>query len=99
MRLPEIKNIFNKMNKEIKELRSQSKELEPIVRIGKNGLTEGMLKQLYRLLEQKAMIKIKLLKSSFVGNEKEQFIEELVMKTQSQLVDSIGNVVVIYKKP
>ena len=87
------------MKKEIKELRSRSKKLEPIVRIGKNGLTEGMLKQLYRLLEQRAMIKIKLLKSSFVGDEKDKFIEELVMKTQSQLVDSIGNVVVLYKKP
>jgi len=87
------------MNKEIKELRTQSKKLEPIVRIGKNGLTAGMLKQLYMLLEQKALIKIKLLKSSFAGNEKKEFIEELVMKTQSQLVDSIGNVVVLYKKP
>jgi RNA-binding protein len=87
------------MKKEIKELRSQAKKLEPIVRIGKNGLTEGMLKQLYGLLEHKVLIKVKLLKSSFVGNEKEKFIEELVMKTQSQLVDSIGNVVVLYKKP
>ena len=87
------------MQKEIKELRAQSKELEPIVRIGKNGLTAGMLAQLHRLLDQKYMIKIKLLKSSFIGNEKKEFIEELVMKTQSQLVDSIGNVVVLYKKP
>ena len=87
------------MKKEIKLLRSQSKELEPCARIGKNGLNPGMLKQLYQLLEKRAMIKVKLLKSSFVGNEKKKFIEELVMKTQSQLVDSIGNVVVLYKKP
>ena len=85
------------MKKEIKELRSQGKKLAPLARIGKNGLTMGVVKQIDALLEERNLVKIKLLKSSMTQKDKEKFIEEIVMKTRSQLVDSVGNVIVLYR--
>ena len=85
------------MKKEIKLLRSQARKLEPVARIGKNGLTEGAIKEIDKILEKRNLIKIKLLMPSYIGRDKKGIVKELVMKTRSQLVDSVGSVVVIYR--
>ncbi|HLG23344.1 MAG TPA: YhbY family RNA-binding protein [Candidatus Nanoarchaeia archaeon] len=84
--------------KEKIELRKQSKKLSPIINIGKSGLTANVVLSLDRLLKQRNLIKIRLLRAFFTGKNKEELIQELVQKTQSQLIDSVGNIVVIYKK-
>ena len=78
-------------------LRSRAKRLNPIVRIGKNGLNENTVKEIEKILVKRGLIKIKLLKPSFKPGEKELLIENLVKLTNSQLIDSVGNIVVIYK--
>ncbi len=83
-----------KMN--VKELRLQAKTLEPIIRIGKNGLTERVVEEVKKLVRRRRLIKVKLLKS-VLGNKKE-VIEELVDKTNVQLIDAVGFVVVLARK-
>ena len=85
------------MKKEIKELRSLARKLEPVIRIGKNDLSERAISEIDKAMEKRGLIKIKLLKSSFLGRDRKEFVKELVMKTRSQLVGSIGSVVVIYR--
>ena len=75
---------------------TQAKKLEPAVRIGKSGLTEGILTEISKLLDSKSLIKIKLLRTSF--NDRKKFVEDLVLKTRSELIESVGNVVVLYRK-
>ena len=79
-------------------LRKQSKKLDSVINIGKSGLTANVIMDLDRLLNQRKLIKIKLLRAFFTGRNKEELIQELVQKTQSELIDSVGNVVVIYRK-
>ena len=79
-------------------LRSRAKTLEPIVRIGKSGLSESMLEEINKNLIKRKLIKIKLLKSSFDKKEKKDLINSIVEKTKSELIESVGNVAVIYKK-
>ena len=83
--------------KEIKELRARAKRLEPAVRIGKNGLTENTLKEIDKVLVTRHLVKIKMLKTAFEKGEKEKIISDIIMNTGSQLIESIGNVVVIYR--
>ena len=79
-------------------LRAKAKKLEPILRVGKQGLTENIIKEINKLIKKKNLIKIKFLKSSFDGKDKKQLIQELINKTNSELIESVGNVVVLCKK-
>jgi RNA-binding protein len=83
--------------KEIKELRAMAKSMEPSVRIGKNGITENTIKEIDKILVKRHLIKIKLLNSSLEKNEKEKLINDIVMATESKLIESVGNVFVIYR--
>ena len=79
-------------------LRSRAKKLKPSLRIGKSGLTDGVAKEIVLLLKNKKLVKIKLLASSVEGNDKKSFAEKIASKTQSELVESVGNVVVLHRK-
>lgn len=80
------------------DLKKRGKLLQPILQIGKNGLSEGTLALIDRELEQKELIKIKILKSSTEETNKKEIAKEISQKTQSQIIEQIGNVVVIYRK-
>lgn len=83
---------------EIKELKKKSKLLEPVIRIGKNGLSEESISEINKLLKKKKLIKIKFLKSFIEGHDKKKEAAELCEKTGAELIDRIGFVVVIYKR-
>ncbi len=71
-----------------------SNSIEPIIRIGKNGLTENILIAVNELLDNKELIKIK-----FIGfkDEKQELAREISLKTASFLVRVIGNIAIFYK--
>jgi len=82
----------------IKEMKAKSMAMEPMVRIGKSGISESVIDEIKKQLEKDGMIKIKMLKS-FVGTkDRKEVVKEIVEKTNSQLVHSIGFIVVIAKK-
>lgn len=83
---------------DIIRLRAKAKSLEPLIRIGKNGLTEGMIKEIRLMLSKKRMIKIKLLKAFIAGKDKKQLAEEIAENTDSILVEQIGNIITLNKK-
>ena len=76
-------------------LRAKAKTLEPVVRIGKSGLTENIVKEINKNLSKRKLIKIKLLRPSY--EDKRKFIDSIVQATRSELIESVGNVVVLYK--
>jgi RNA-binding protein len=84
--------------KQIKELRASAKTLEPVLRIGKNGITDSLIVELKKHLKKKKLIKIKILKSARGMADKKAFVNEIAQKTESELVELIGYVFVLYKK-
>jgi|TARA_B100002003_G_scaffold205896_1_gene199481 RNA-binding protein len=83
------------MNKKILE---QAKLLEPIVRIGKNGLTDSMVKELKLHLKKRKLIKVKLLRSFIGENNRKELVKEIADKTDSNIIQQIGFVVVLGEK-
>ncbi len=79
-------------------LRSKAKNLEPILRIGKNGLTDNVIAEINKLLKKKKLIKIKLLRFPNEKNNKKDLIKKIVNETNSELIESVGNVIVINRK-
>ena len=78
-------------------LRSKAKALQPILRIGKLGLSDSAINELNNLLKKRKLVKIKLLPSCLEGKNKKEVIGQIVQKTNSELVESVGNAVVLYK--
>ena len=50
--------------KEVIMLRSKAKRLEPVLRVGKGGLSNSLIEELKKVLNKRKLVKIKLLKSS-----------------------------------
>ena len=80
-----------------KELKEKAKLLEPVIRIGKNGLTASVIEEIKKQLEKKSPIKVKMLQSSLENKNKKEMAKEIAEKTSSILIDNVGFVVVLRK--
>lgn len=80
-----------------KKIIEQAKLMEPLLRIGKNGLSEGAVSEIKKQLLKKKMIKIKFLKSALEGMDRKRLIEEIVLRTKSEVVYAAGFVVAVRK--
>ena len=80
-----------------KKLKEKAKTLEPVIRIGKNGLTESTIKEIKKQLNKKKLIKVKLLRAFINNRNKKEAAKEIAQKTNSQLINLVGFVVILYK--
>ena len=76
-------------------LRSQAHHLEPVVLIGKHGITDGTIESIDRVLETRELIKIKFREFK---NEKLSLSEKITESTNSQVVGVIGHTVIIFRQ-
>jgi RNA-binding protein len=81
---------------EKKRFRRIGHKLRPIVTIASKGLTEGVLAEVKRSLEDHELIKIKL--SVADKQAKKDICVDLCGKCDAQLVQTIGHVVLLFRK-
>lgn len=79
----------------IKLLRGIGHKLNPIVTISENGLTEGVVAELERALNDHELIKVKLAVND--REARQALIDELVQISQAEIAHQIGKVVLIYR--
>jgi len=77
-------------------LRSEAHHLNPIFQVGKGGVNENMIKQLSDALEARELFKVSVLQNC--EDDKNTVAEEIVNGTGADLVQIIGNTIVIYKE-
>jgi RNA-binding protein len=79
-----------------KYLRALGHQLKPVVTVAGNGLTENVITEIDRALRDHELIKIKLA----VGDRdaKKNVIANLCTQTESQLIQSIGHMILLFKK-
>lgn len=73
-------------------LKSQAHALEPLLQIGKNGVTDNFLKELDGALEREELIKVRI--GKFVD---ETQADEAAKKTKAALVAKLGRTVIYYR--
>ena len=79
----------------IKQLRTIGHQLKPIVIVSENGLTEGVLAELERALNDHELIKVKF---AFEDRDaKRATMDETLTLTKAELVQSIGKMALIYR--
>lgn len=86
------------MDIDLKKIRLEARNLEPLVRIGKNGLTENIINEVAKLLKKKKVVKVKFLHAFLEENERKNAGQKLAERTNSILVEQVGGVVVLMRK-
>lgn len=76
-------------------LKGLAHHLNPVVMLGTNGLTEGVLAEIDNALNHHELIKVKI--SGAERETKQLIIEATIRETQASAVQTIGHVLVLYR--
>ncbi|AME09941.1 MULTISPECIES: ribosome assembly RNA-binding protein YhbY [Gemella] len=82
--------------KQKRQLRALAHHLTPIFQIGKSGVTSDMVKGVRDALERRELIKVSILQNC--DEDKNELATLLAERTTSELVQLIGNTIVLYKQ-
>ncbi|MFL0797622.1 MAG: ribosome assembly RNA-binding protein YhbY [Cellvibrionaceae bacterium] len=83
-----------------KELRAIGHKLNPVVIVSENGLSEGVLAELERALEDHELIKVKFALPE--RDDRKELIDAMIKETRAELAQTIGKIALIFrpaKKP
>lgn len=83
-------------NADIKHLKGIGHHLNPVVIIGGNGLTDTVIEEIARALNDHELIKVKIPVGS--KDEREAVAEQIAEATGSTLINSIGRVVLLLRE-
>ena len=79
-----------------REYRAIAHNLKPVIIVGDKGLSEGLQEELERALNDHELIKLRI--PAQPKKEKRAFNESLCNRHAAELVEAIGNVIVIYRR-
>ena len=65
------------------------------INIGKSGINENVIEEIKRQLKAHQVIKLKFAKN--ISSHKQDYISNIIKKSNSKLIDLRGNVAVIFK--
>ena len=83
-------------SKERAQLRGQANTMQPILQIGKNGITGNSIKQIDDALEARELIKITVLETS--GEDTREIAHEIASNVSAEVIQVIGSKFVLYRK-
>ena len=76
--------------------RSQAHSLKPVVIIGSNGVTDAVLAEINRALNDHELIKVKI--ASQDREQRKADALQICEALEAQLIQNIGNISIIYRK-
>ncbi len=79
------------------KLRAMCNTMEPILQIGKDGVTDNLVKQCWDALEARELIKVNVQRNAPYASTREA-CEELCEKVHAEPVQTIGNRFCIYRQ-
>jgi len=82
-------------DKQLRFLRGRAHALRPVIQIGSNGLTAGVLLETRRALAAHELIKLRIQAAD--RRARDALLAELVRDTGSALVTRIGHVAVLFQ--
>ena len=82
--------------KQRRALRALGHHLEPVVLVGQNGITDGVVAAVDQALHDHELIKVKL--PQLEKEERREMAQHLRRALSAQIVDEIGRVLVLYRR-
>lgn len=93
-----MKNINNSYkSKSRRQLKAVSHSMKSTVQIGKNGLTDSVVKEIKKQLKMNSLVKVKFLRSSLEEMDKKEMARLVAAKTGARLVHFVGLVATLYE--
>ncbi|TPG61603.1 ribosome assembly RNA-binding protein YhbY [Ewingella americana] len=86
---------MNLNNKQKQYLKGLAHPLKPVVMLGNNGLTEGVLAEIEQALKHHELIKVKV--AAEERETKTLIVDAIVRETKASNVQVIGNMLVLYR--
>lgn len=83
-------------SKRIARLKKIGNKTRPIIRIGKDGLSDNIIENLEKVLITRELIKIRILNNS--DEEVREVAEKLSQSTKSIIVSVIGKTILLFKE-
>ncbi|RFU66174.1 ribosome assembly RNA-binding protein YhbY [Bacillus sp. V59.32b] len=77
-------------------LRSSAHHLNPIFQVGKGGVNDNLIKQVGEALEARELLKVSVLQNC--EEDRDTVAESLSKGARAELVQVIGNTIVLYKE-
>jgi RNA-binding protein len=81
-------------NSQLRKFKATAQSLEPMLKVGKAGLSEGFIRSVDVALAQHELVKIKFVEFK---DQKKELAPQLAEKTGSHLVMRVGNVMVLHR--
>ena len=81
--------------RELRDLKARAQRLKPMLKIGKEGLSAPLLRELDGMLSHQELVKVKF---DEFKEQKKQLTPVLAEKTGAQIVMKVGNVVVLFRR-
>ena len=81
-------------NSEIRRLKAAAQRLDPLLKIGKAGLSDSFVQSVNDALSHHELVKIKFVEFK---DQKKDLAPQLADKTASHLVMRVGNVMVLHR--
>ncbi len=78
-----------------KQLKAQAHILKPVIIVGQAGLKEPVLNEIEITLDTHELIKIKIRADR---DDRKIIQQQIITKAKAELIQSIGQVIVIYRK-
>lgn len=77
-------------------LKKKAHELNPLVRIGKDGVTESLIQSILEAIDSRELLKVKILQNC--EKEKEEVLEELSKSSEFEIVGIIGRTIILFRE-
>ncbi|TXH55421.1 MAG: YhbY family RNA-binding protein [Bacteroidia bacterium] len=87
---------MNISSKERAYLRKISHGVEPVVRIGKEGIDDNLIESVANAVKKREIVKVKILQNSEVKADREVG-EMIAHRAEAIFVDSIGKILIFFK--
>ncbi|CAM3132000.1 YhbY family RNA-binding protein [Streptobacillus felis] len=84
-------------SKERNFLRKRAHGLEPVVRVGKEGVTDTVIQSIKEYIEKNELMKVKLLQNSLEDVTME-LVNEIEAKAKCVFVGSVGKIMIFFKE-
>ena len=82
--------------KQQQRLRAEAHSLKPVVLMGEKGLTENVMLEIDLALASHELIKVKA--GRLPKDEKQALADQITKSTKAELVQIIGNILILYRK-
>ena len=81
--------------RELRDLKARAQRLKPLVKLGKEGLSESFLAGLDQSLSDHQLVKVKF---DEFKEQKKELVPVLAAKARAQIIMRVGNVVVLFRR-